>query len=293
MSTPTPAASPAMHPGAPVMPANGAPVMPAPAQRVRAVGTSNVSLFSVLRSERIKLWSLRSTYWVAAICIVLTIGLGSLMGFGITQLDADMSASPAMLSAVFSLPAYFVAMITAALGVLAVTTEYSTGQIRSTLAAVPSRWPVSTAKVLVVSVSATLISLVGNLLTLPFLHLFLSSRDIEVFTTGTLKTVLLTALFHLLMAMMGAGLGFLLRHTAGAITVVAVELFVLIIALQIAGIFLARIWEPLGKLDKYLPANAGMSMIAGESVGKNLLILLVWVLVPLITGAILFKRRDA
>lgn len=289
----TPAMSPAHPAGAPAVPPTGAPAVPSPAQRVRAVGTSNVSLLSVLRSERLKLWSLRSTYWVSAICVALTVGMGSLMAFGITQMDADMMASPAMISTIFALPAYFVAMIAATLGVLSVTTEYSTGQIRSTLAAVPSRWPVAVAKIVVVSLSAALVSLVGNLLTVPIAHLFLSGHGIEILQASTFKTVLLTALFHLLMAMMGAGLGFLLRHTAGAITVVAVELFVLVIALQIAGIFLARIWEPLGKLDRYLPANAGMSIIANDSVGKNLAILLVWVLVPLIAGAVLFKRRDA
>ncbi|MDO4790963.1 MAG: ABC transporter permease subunit [Buchananella hordeovulneris] len=264
-----------------------------PTRRVPAVGATKVTAFSVLRAEWAKAWSLRSTYWVSLVCFLTTVGIGSLAALAINAMPADALDGAGAVASLVSLPSYFVAMFAASLGVLFITGEYSTGQIRSTLSAVPSRWPVFVAKALTAALFAALVSLVSNLALLPVGQLIVKMDSFNVFSTVGLKAVAFTALFHTFMAIMGAGLGFLLRHTAGAVTAVAVILFVLVLALQISGGMLARLWEPLGDLINYLPAMAGLEMISGTNVTTNLLTLSGWALVPLVIGAVLFMRRDA
>src|SRR3546814_17112605 len=92
-----------------------------------------------LRSEWIKLSTLRSTWWSIGIVAALTIGIALLIALAIN--DPDFLGIQAVV-----LPIQFTMLLAGILGVIAVTGEYSTGMIRSTLTADPIRGSVLSAK---------------------------------------------------------------------------------------------------------------------------------------------------
>ena len=117
----------------------------------RAAATGRVTFPRVLRSEWIKLRSLRSTVWSFAIVIAVSAGLALLMGLGIPAADgavpADTQTTLVLQASLFGV--FFGQLVIAVLGVLVISGEYSTGMIRSTLTAVPRRLPALWAKAVV------------------------------------------------------------------------------------------------------------------------------------------------
>ena len=109
----------------------------------------------VIASEWIKFRTVRSTVWTLAITLVVMVGLSLLVAFGVTSAMDSSHANPADTglpgSVIVTLGYYFAQMTIAVLGVLTITGEYSTGMIRSTLAAVPRRLPALWAKALVLA----------------------------------------------------------------------------------------------------------------------------------------------
>ena len=123
---------------APVASPSGADATPA-ASRLSATG--------LIRSEWIKLRSVRSTVWSYALLVAFSLGLAAVMSASLDLQGADVSQVPAANQAIFVAQAstfgvFFGQLIVAVLGVLSISGEYSTGMIRSTLAAVPTRLPV-------------------------------------------------------------------------------------------------------------------------------------------------------
>ena len=99
-------------------------------------------LVDAIRSEWTKLRSVRSTFWTLLAATVLTIGLGALISNGFA---GNYSSSSPSDQATFdptniSLTGLILGQLAiGVLGVLTVTSEYSTGMIRTSLAAVPRR----------------------------------------------------------------------------------------------------------------------------------------------------------
>ncbi|WEO77100.1 ABC transporter permease [Cryobacterium sp. SO2] len=120
------------------------PALPGAAQPVRFTG--------ILRGEWIKLRSLRSTAWTVVIIVVVQLAFAILMALTMTEpadgtATRDAATNVAVISATLGLVAAQLAI--AVQGVLLTGGEYSTGQIRSTLTAVPTRLPVLWAKAIV------------------------------------------------------------------------------------------------------------------------------------------------
>jgi len=104
------------------------------------------------------------------------------------------------------------------LGVLATSTEYGTGLIRATLTAVPRRGTVYAAKVLVVAALTLLFGELFAFITFFLGQAVLSGRHLDVSLTdpGVLRAVSSAGLYLCVIALVGSGLGALIRHTAGA-----------------------------------------------------------------------------
>jgi ABC-2 type transport system permease protein len=139
----------------------------APAPPIRAIGGGlGVTQWRVIRSEWTKLWSLRSTRWAIGLSVLTMAGLGILISA--VQMAHWNHLSPgdrATFSATdVSLGGWHIAELAiGVLGVLVITGEYSTGQIRSTFAAVPRRLPVLWAKTLVYAAVTLVLMLVASL----------------------------------------------------------------------------------------------------------------------------------
>lgn len=285
---------PGAHAGAPEAPSHG----------------PHLSFGGIVASEWIKFRSVRSTVWTLSITLVVMVGLSLLVAFGMTSaMDSQhMSASDTGMtgSGIVTLGYYFAQMTLAVLGVLTITGEYSTGMIRSTLAAVPRRLPALWAKALVLSVATAVVSAVGVGLSYLVTQPMLSSHGIAVdFGDTTTQRVLLGCVLYLMaIALLGFALGAVLRHSAAAIaTVLGVTLLLPILVLVIGN------WVTwVRDLSPYLPTNAGERIMSTTTATSQspagtgptplepwagLGLLAGYVVAILTLAAVMLRRRDA
>jgi ABC-2 type transport system permease protein len=251
-----------------------------------------------LRSEYTKIWSVRSTYWTLLALVVVCIGLCAL----ITSLIAshwnqvgqpghpNFDATNTALG-----PLSLGMLVITVLGTLAITTEYSTGMIRTSLTAMPRRGVVYLAKAAVFGVITLIIGEV-----LSFIMFFLgqallhsTGRSVTLSDSGVITAVVGGGLFLTVCGLFAFGIGSIIRHTAGAIATSIGVLFVL----PIVWNALPQSWQNDG--FKFLPSSAGMSIWRTRSqiyyYGRwtEFLIFVGYAAVLLVIGYILFKRRDA
>jgi hypothetical protein len=177
-----------------------------------------------------KLRTVRSTWWIAAIFTISLIGLALLvLGHeGYARMSAaDRAAFDPVHDTFIGL--VLGQLLLGTLGVLAITTEFSSGMIRATFAAVPRRPLVLAAKAAVLGavtlaageLAAFAAFAVGQAaLQAPAPHATLGQP-------GVLRAVLLAGAYPALIALIGLGLGAIVRHTAGAICALVGVLFVL------------------------------------------------------------------
>ncbi|MCP2031541.1 ABC-2 type transport system permease protein [Okibacterium sp. HSC-33S16] len=265
----------------------------------RALPASPVRFGGVLRSETIKLRSLRSTVWSYAVLILVSFGLAALMASTIAStIDGAVPAEgqTAIVMQVSSFPVALGQLVAAVLGVLFIAGEYGTGMIRSTFAAVPRRLPVLWAKTLVLFVATFLVGLVSTvgayLIGIPFL----AGSDVSAPLTDpdVLRAVMGGALYLALIAVFALGVGTVLRNSAGGIAVVLGIILIVPTVLQLIPADWATNMIP------YLISDAGLGGLGIQSdipgslePWQQLLVVLGWVAASLTAGAIMMKRRDA
>ena len=271
-------------------------------QALRSQDDRPVTLAGVLHSEWIKLRSVRSTAWsyVAAAGTLLFFGAiaaaftGGLLAAAEEGPD-DAGGSDPTGTVLSGVP--LVALIIGVLGVIAMTSEYATGTIRSTMTFVPQRLKVLSAKALVLAAVTLPVMLVATLATFFIGQALLGAGDAGTVTAslgdeGVLRAVLGTALYLAGIALMGLAFGSLLRSTPAALSV----LFTLIFLLPGLGSFLL----PASLRDdvlSHLPSNAG-SAFTSVTPSPDLLpawegaaVFAAWVIVPLAIAAVRLVRR--
>ncbi|MGN9793459.1 ABC transporter permease [Streptomyces sp. OZ13] len=179
-------------------------------------------------AEWLKLWSLRSTGWslLVAALAVLAFNAGKAWDNvrywpeGEPGYAERFIADGIPLMHAFTTDAGTVMMLAAgAFGALAVTGEYSTGLVRTTFAAVPARRSVMTAKVCVVATVMAVFGAVVAAVSFAATQAILSTEDAGVTLDhpGALRLVVASALLAPVAALVGAALGTLIRHGAGAV----------------------------------------------------------------------------
>jgi ABC-2 type transport system permease protein len=228
----------------------------------RSGSAGRASFAGALRSEFTKIRSVRSTYWTLLAMLVVVIGIGALITYGdahnFSQLPAAAQAhqraheiAQATQRSLFGL--ILGQLIIAVLGALTITSEYSTGMIRTSLSVLPRRGTVFAAKALVFGVIAVAAGLVSSFASYFLGQAILSGQHINstLGQPGVLRAVIGGGLFLGVCGLLSFGLGALIRHTAGAITASFGLLFVLGI---LAG-FLPNSWAE--HVDKWVPLNAG------------------------------------
>ncbi|MEW2302807.1 ABC transporter permease [Streptomyces sp. NPDC006655] len=224
------------------------------ATTTRAFADRTPGLPALLRAEWIKLRTMRSTTITVAAALLLGLGVGLMDVLSVTGHWATMSASDRdQFDPVGdSLSGFqFAELALGALGVLAISTEYSTGMIRTTLTATPHRSRVYTAKALTLGAFALLISHVLAFAAFLLGQLVLHRRHLNASLTDghALRAVACAGLYMAVVAMAGFGLGALLRHTAAAIAAVFALVF---LAYPIARAFEGSTYLP----DHLTPINA-------------------------------------
>ena len=280
--------------------------MTAVAQGPAPVTVNPVTFPRVLRAEWIKFWSLRSTYWTIGATLVAMVLMSLLMAFGASQ-SAEAGFDSGLDGAMVIGLSYSMAQLAiAVLGVLIITGEYSTGMIRSSLAAVPSRVPVLAAKAILIALVAFVVGVLGVALSYVITMPMLSDAGgaAPLGEPQTLRIFWGTGLYLAAVGLFSLAIGALLRHSAGAIATVLGVLLLLPTIVQLA--MNALDW--MRDLYPYLPTTAGERIIAIDSPGMEMAamgmpellapwaglgVFAIYVVVGLIAAAVLLRRRDA
>lgn len=276
----------------------------APPERERT-GQGKLTFDGVLRSEWIKLLSLRSIRWSVLFMIVLSFGGAALMSFAMAGTEfATAEALPSLLAQSATFGSNITVLIMGVLGVLAATSEYSSGLILSSLSAVPKRTPVLVAKALVVAALALVVGGVsifgGGLIS----ALIFGDGAFAALTDAAVLVSMLGATVYLMFAtLLALGIGSVLRSGAGAISVVVVLLFVSTLVFQILTIT-GWLWVP--EIAQWLPSDLGYELSTSALLSADVPAemrgvgywgalggLAAWAVAALVPAAILLKTRDA
>lgn len=263
-----------------------------------AVPAGRVTQVRVIASEWVKLRSLRSTWYTLAVAVLGMAGLGILFAW-VTE-SRWASARPEERAgfdpAGLSLRGMFLAQLAiGVLGVLIVTSEYASGMIRATFAAVPKRLPVVAAKAVVFSVLVFAAMLISAFVAFFGAQAFLSRQHIQttIGAHGVLRIVIGTALYLTVVGLLGMALGWLIRNTAGAIATV----FGLLLVLPVLGAVLPASWAR--HFSPYLPSNAGQDLLSLQTQSPSLrpwvgfALFCGYVVIAFIVADLLLRRRDA
>jgi ABC-2 type transport system permease protein len=255
-----------------------------------------VTFAGALRSEFTKIRSVRSTYWTLLAMFVVVVGFGALASTGAAHGPHGPYFDPTRQSLA---GLYIGQLIIGVLGVLVISSEYSTGMIRTTLTTNPHRGVMIAAKGVVFTVVALVTSLVTSFVAF-FVGQALMSSDHISTTIGSpnvLRAVIGGALFLTACGVLAFGLGLLIRHTAGGIGAVTGLLFVVTILVN----FLPQSWQ--NHVDKWVPALAGGQLwMTGPQPPGNTPMFGPWTSFAILCGyaaivvtvaVILFRKRDA
>jgi ABC-2 type transport system permease protein len=272
-------------------------IAPAARQRLLPPEAGRAGFVDALRSEFTKIRSTRSTYWTLLALIVVCIGIGALACAGTASHPQGISAAGFDATQQSLAGLYVGQLVIAALGALTITSEYSTGMIRTSLAVQPRRGVVYAAKGVVFAVVTLITGLVTSFGSFFVGQAILSSAHLSA-TLGqpnVLRAVIGGALFLTACGMLAYGLGAVLRHTAAAISAAIGLLFVLTVLVQ----FLPHSWQD--SVDKWMPALAGSQVWATKVTGGahqfpawgGFAVLAGWAAAAIIVGLVLFRTRDA
>ncbi|WP_206323495.1 ABC transporter permease [Streptomyces sp. HNM0574] len=226
-----------------------------------------------LASEWAKIRSVRSTVWTLGVMFVLVVGIGLLTAVGLSG-SGTYTGIPLLAPGFFGLMLGQICVIT--LGVLVVTSEYGTGMIRTTLTACPNRSRVLLAKAIVFFLLAFVMTTAACLITALINSVMLSGQRVpptlaqgpladsvvngELIANGSewLGSTVGAALYVALLGLLSLSVGAMLRHSAGAITVM---LAVVLLPLVMALFMVTESLQPLREvLMEYSPLNGLASM---------------------------------
>jgi ABC-2 type transport system permease protein len=251
----------------------------------------------VIRSEWTKIRSVASTVWTLSLTAVVTIALGMLVS-ALTRHEFDNMREQDRLS--FD-PTYIsfagmglgqLAMIV--FGVLVVTNEYSTGMIRTSLAAVPRRGAFLASKVAVATALALVVGMITSFAAFFLGQALLGSLSTSIGEEGVLRAVIGGGLYMALIAMFSMGIAVMLRSPMLSLGILMPFFFLIS---NILGVVPAT-----KKFGQFLPDQAGSRIMQVVSpVGDDtpygpwggLGIMALWVIAALVGGYLLLRKRDA
>lgn len=250
-----------------------------------------------VRSEWTKIRSVASTVWTLSLAGIVTVALGALISllskneFDRLSRDDRLSFDPTFISFA-GMTLGQLAMIV--FGVLVVSNEYSTGMIRTSLAAVPQRGTFLFSKIAVATALAFVVGLATSFVTFFLGQAMLGSHRAETGDPGVLRAVFGGGLYMTLIAVFSMGVAAMLRSP--------------MLSLGILMPFFFLISNILGnvsateKVGRYLPDQAGSKIMQVVTPVDDdtpygpwggLAIMALWVVAALLGGYLTLKRRDA
>ena len=255
------------------------------------------TFLDAVHSEWTKLRSVRSTYWALIVAAILGIGIGALIsGVSAHHYATDPTVQHNWNPADRSLRSLAIAQLAfAILGVMVVTGEYSTGMIRTSLAAVPKRARFLGAKALVWGAVALVAGEIISFVTFLVGQALISGNAPSTTLGGhdVLRAVVGAGLYLAVLGVLGSALGVLLRHAAAAIGSIVAILLVL------PGIAAALPSSWSNPIERWWPTNAGqqVAIIVRDAhtlpAWAGFLVMVVFTAIVLAAAFVVLERRDA
>ncbi|MEV6539992.1 ABC transporter permease [Streptomyces sp. NPDC051665] len=289
MSTPQPPMPPAAAPNwqAPPGPSYGGYTSPIPVVRTH--------LGHALASEWTKIKSVRSTIWTLGVFVVLVVGIGLLAAVVVSNSSSELNDENPLSYGFFGLLLGCMCIIT--LGVLTTASEYGTGMIRTTMTACPSRGRVLAAKSIVFFGVAFVVTLVASAFVAFVDASLLENNGAKDPSAGEwLKGTVGVSLYIALLGLLSLIVGSIIRHSAGAITVmIGAVLAPLVIALFMFSQSLEDVRQKLFEysIPNQLSVFYSNSLTESGPSGWDPLWIIVGVTAVAFAGAVaLLEQRD-
>ena len=254
-----------------------------------------------LRFEWTKLRTVRSTWWTLLAAFAALLGIATL----VSELTVHQWATTTPAKRLLFDPletsvsgAFFAQFAMGVLGVLVITTEYGTGMIRSTFAAVPQRGTLLAAKAAVLFAVALAVGLTASFLAFFTTQTILSTNTesnlgVSIADPGALQTVLGAGLYLALMGLLGCAVGVVLRRSAGAITTLTGLTSLLPVLMQLLPAAIKN------NVTKYLPSEAGSAIFRhipqphSLTPAAGLVILCTYIVAAFCVATVVLRHRDA
>ncbi|HEY9314725.1 ABC transporter permease [Williamsia sp.] len=246
-------------------------------------------LAHAIAAERIKLLTTKSAYWCSGIVVLLGLGLSILLAWATNSDGGDNTTESDF---VVGTTAFGVTVLMI-MAVLAVTSEFRFGTIRTSFQAIPQRSNLLYAKAAVYGGLSALLTFVLTVISLP-LAKSISGSDLALFGSDAVRMYWGVPLYTFLSVLIGLGLGALIRQTAGAIVILLVWSLVLEGVLSV----IPKVGDAVGP---FLPFLNGSHFIDDSDMGigwhwngyGSLIYFMVFAAVVFGAGVLVTDRRDA
>ncbi|MEV7519800.1 ABC transporter permease subunit [Streptomyces sp. NPDC091371] len=257
------------------------------------------SFSAVLQSEWTKIRTVASTSWSLISAMVVTVGISAALCAVISNSFEGMrpeeqATFDPTLASFAGMTLGQLAMIV--FGVLVVGTEYSSGMIRTSLAAVPRRAEFLVGKLVVATGLALVVGLVTSFLSFFLGQAILGDRSIGIDEPNVLRAVIGAGLYMAMIALFSMGVATILRSSILSLGILMPFFF---LVSNILGAV-----EATRKVAQYFPDQAGgkiMQVVPGAmgsteapySAWGGFGIMALWTLAAVLGGYLVLKKRDA
>ncbi|MFD3805088.1 ABC transporter permease [Streptomyces sp. NPDC058619] len=254
---------------------------------------------AVLKSEWTKIRTVASTVWTLVAALVVTVGLSAALCSFINASFKDMPPEQQLtfdptVASFAGMTLGQLAMIV--FGVLVVGSEYSSGMIRTSLAAVPRRASFFFGKLTVATALALIVGLATSFLSFFLGQAILGERSIGLGEDNVLRAVIGAGLYMAMIALFSMGTAALLRSSVLAICILIP--FFLLISNILGGV------EATRKVARFFPDQAGakiMQVVPGAMDSGTTPygpwggfgIMALWTAAVVLGGYLVLKKRDA
>ncbi|MFJ3927595.1 ABC transporter permease [Streptomyces sp. NPDC090022] len=239
-----------------------------------------------LRSEWIKIRSLRGTFGALIAVLVATVGIQTLTAALTGSGEEGAMGDDPLLAAFYGINFGQIAAI--AFGTSAFAAEFHNGALRTTLSAVPGRTRFYLSKVAVIGALAFLTGQVTGVVTFFAGQALMGEHAIGIGDPGAVRAVFGSGCYLVLMALFAAGLTALLRSGTAVLSLLIP--FVLVVPFVVGA--------TAGGIAPYLPDRAGQTVMRSAAQGDpghwgGLGVLALWAVAAVACGWIAVRRRDA
>ncbi len=255
-------------------------------------------MIRAVHAEWTKLRTVPSTLWTVLSVVVGTVAIGAFATLSLSTEQCGERGTGCDTTRMSVTGVYLGQVAVVVLAVLALTPEYETSMIRTTLAADARRARVLAAKALVVTAIALIAGALSMLGSLLLGRIILSDKGFHAVSLGdgpSIRAYTGTVLYCGLLALLSLGIGAIMRHTGGTISVV---IGLLLTPPILASLVTDPVWRE--RIMRVAPMTAGLAIQATTNLEalpitpwQGLGLLAGYAALAMLAGAMLFQKRDA